>query len=183
MWTAELNIKTLNNPNSRLDFWFSDVPLRLSYLQQPSPLHSITTLVPQQKTFLLNTYIQPYTGKNSVDILGFKFFLFTRVLIVSIVNHIMMHINKVIYFIFCNTGEYLALTGDKLNGVEMIACNLATHYSLNAVCSSLLLFVLVILFTVCWSVFHFLHDLASPWRGLLGLKNASVNWSQTIHLL
>lgn len=29
-------------------------------------------------------------------------------------------------------GEYLALTGDKLNGVEMIACNLATHYSLNA---------------------------------------------------
>lgn len=31
-------------------------------------------------------------------------------------------------------GEYLALTGDKLNGVEMIACNLATHYSLNAVC-------------------------------------------------
>lgn len=29
-------------------------------------------------------------------------------------------------------GEYLALTGDKLNGVEMIACGLATHYSLNA---------------------------------------------------
>ncbi|KAH1093944.1 hypothetical protein AAZX31_14G101100 [Glycine max] len=29
-------------------------------------------------------------------------------------------------------GEYLALTGDKLNGVEMIACRLATHYSLNA---------------------------------------------------
>lgn len=29
-------------------------------------------------------------------------------------------------------GEYLALTGDKLNGVEMIACKLATHYSLNA---------------------------------------------------
>ncbi|RDX94932.1 3-hydroxyisobutyryl-CoA hydrolase-like protein 2, mitochondrial, partial [Mucuna pruriens] len=27
-------------------------------------------------------------------------------------------------------GEYLA--GDKLNGVEMIACHLATHYSLNA---------------------------------------------------
>lgn len=33
------------------------------------------------------------------------------------------------------SGEYLALTGDKLNGVEMIACGLATHYSLNAVCS------------------------------------------------
>ncbi|XP_004498810.1 small ribosomal subunit protein mS47 isoform X2 [Cicer arietinum] len=29
-------------------------------------------------------------------------------------------------------GEYLALTGDKLDGVEMIACRLATHYSLNA---------------------------------------------------
>ncbi|KAI8569264.1 hypothetical protein RHMOL_Rhmol02G0265300 [Rhododendron molle] len=29
-------------------------------------------------------------------------------------------------------GEYLALTGEKLNGVEMIACGLATHYSLNA---------------------------------------------------
>ncbi|XP_021692854.2 3-hydroxyisobutyryl-CoA hydrolase-like protein 2, mitochondrial isoform X1 [Hevea brasiliensis] len=29
-------------------------------------------------------------------------------------------------------GEYLALTGDKLNGVEMIACGLTTHYSLNA---------------------------------------------------
>ncbi|KAF7830356.1 3-hydroxyisobutyryl-CoA hydrolase-like protein 2, mitochondrial [Senna tora] len=29
-------------------------------------------------------------------------------------------------------GEYLALTGDKLNGVEMIACGLATHYTLNA---------------------------------------------------
>ncbi|KDP33513.1 hypothetical protein JCGZ_07084 [Jatropha curcas] len=28
-------------------------------------------------------------------------------------------------------GEYLALTGDKLNGAEMIACGLATHYSLN----------------------------------------------------
>lgn len=39
----------------------------------------------------------------------------------------------------------MALTGDKLNGVEMIACNLATHYSLNAVCSLLLLFVLVFL--------------------------------------
>ncbi|KAI4316402.1 hypothetical protein L6164_024385 [Bauhinia variegata] len=28
-------------------------------------------------------------------------------------------------------GEYLALTGDKLNGAEMIACGLATHYFLN----------------------------------------------------
>ncbi|CAN0913274.1 3-hydroxyisobutyryl-CoA hydrolase-like protein 2, mitochondrial [Linum grandiflorum] len=29
-------------------------------------------------------------------------------------------------------GEYLALTGDKLNGIEMIACGLATHYSLQS---------------------------------------------------
>ncbi|XP_071931429.1 3-hydroxyisobutyryl-CoA hydrolase-like protein 1, mitochondrial isoform X4 [Coffea arabica] len=29
-------------------------------------------------------------------------------------------------------GEYLALTGDKLNGVEMLSCGLATHYSLAA---------------------------------------------------
>ncbi|GAV61655.1 ECH domain-containing protein/ECH_C domain-containing protein [Cephalotus follicularis] len=28
-------------------------------------------------------------------------------------------------------GEYLALTGEKLNGAEMIACGLATHYSLS----------------------------------------------------
>ncbi|GFS35546.1 ATP-dependent caseinolytic (Clp) protease/crotonase family protein [Actinidia rufa] len=28
-------------------------------------------------------------------------------------------------------GEYLALTGDKLNGVELISCGLATHYSLS----------------------------------------------------
>jgi len=30
-------------------------------------------------------------------------------------------------------GEYLALTGEKLNGVEMVTCGLATHYSLSAV--------------------------------------------------
>ncbi|KAL2319954.1 hypothetical protein Fmac_028923 [Flemingia macrophylla] len=29
-------------------------------------------------------------------------------------------------------GEYLALTGEKLNGVEMITCGLATHYSSSA---------------------------------------------------
>ncbi|KAL2940017.1 3-hydroxyisobutyryl-CoA hydrolase-like protein 2 mitochondrial [Bienertia sinuspersici] len=28
-------------------------------------------------------------------------------------------------------GEYLALTGDKLNGVDMVACGLATHFCLN----------------------------------------------------
>lgn len=30
-------------------------------------------------------------------------------------------------------GEYLALTGEKLNGVEMVTCGLATHYSLSEV--------------------------------------------------
>lgn len=34
------------------------------------------------------------------------------------------------------SGEYLALTGEKLNGIEMIACGLATHYTLNAVSST-----------------------------------------------
>ncbi|CAL0329485.1 unnamed protein product [Lupinus luteus] len=29
-------------------------------------------------------------------------------------------------------GEYLALTGEKLNGVEMVTCGLATHYTLTA---------------------------------------------------
>lgn len=29
-------------------------------------------------------------------------------------------------------GEYLALTGEKLNGPEMIACGLATHYAPSA---------------------------------------------------
>ncbi|CAL5340291.1 unnamed protein product [Camellia sinensis] len=33
-------------------------------------------------------------------------------------------------------GEYLALTGDKLNGVELISCGLATHYSISAVSSA-----------------------------------------------
>ncbi|GJZ98070.1 hypothetical protein Tco_0670523, partial [Tanacetum coccineum] len=30
-------------------------------------------------------------------------------------------------------GELLALTGEKLNGAELVACDLATHYSLNAI--------------------------------------------------
>ncbi|GKB53056.1 3-hydroxyisobutyryl-CoA hydrolase-like protein 2, mitochondrial, partial [Tanacetum coccineum] len=32
-------------------------------------------------------------------------------------------------------GEFLALTGEKLNGAELVPCGLATHYSLNAVCT------------------------------------------------
>lgn len=32
-------------------------------------------------------------------------------------------------------GEYLALTGEKLNGVDMLAVGLATHFSMSAVCS------------------------------------------------
>jgi 3-hydroxyisobutyryl-CoA hydrolase len=35
--------------------------------------------------------------------------------------------------VFFVSGEYLALTGDKLNGVEMIACGLASHYALHEV--------------------------------------------------
>lgn len=34
---------------------------------------------------------------------------------------------------FLYSGEYLALTGEKLNGAEMMACGLATHYSLKEV--------------------------------------------------
>ena len=37
-------------------------------------------------------------------------------------------------FVMC-TGEYMGLTGATLNGAEMVACGLATHYSLSAVCS------------------------------------------------
>lgn len=32
-------------------------------------------------------------------------------------------------------GEYLALTGEKLNGVDMLAVGLATNYSMSDVCS------------------------------------------------
>ncbi|KAJ6995212.1 3-hydroxyisobutyryl-CoA hydrolase-like protein 2 [Populus alba x Populus x berolinensis] len=38
------------------------------------------------------------------------------------------------FYLSCLPGylrEYLALTGDKLNGVEMIACGLASHYALH----------------------------------------------------
>ena len=42
---------------------------------------------------------------------------------------------KYIFIRALAAGEYLALTGDKLNGAEMIACGLATHYSLDAVSS------------------------------------------------
>ncbi|RDX85188.1 3-hydroxyisobutyryl-CoA hydrolase-like protein 2, mitochondrial, partial [Mucuna pruriens] len=46
--------------------------------------------------------------------------------------HILCCFDSVTFYAICRSGEYLALTGDKLNGVEMIACRLATHYSLNA---------------------------------------------------
>lgn len=32
-------------------------------------------------------------------------------------------------------GEYLALTGEKLKGEEMVACRVATHYSHSSVSS------------------------------------------------
>lgn len=41
---------------------------------------------------------------------------------------------------FWFAGEYLALTGDKISGAEMISCGLATHYSHSAVSSVLNLF-------------------------------------------
>lgn len=71
-------------------------------------------------------------------------------------------------------GEYLALTGEKLNGVEMIACGLATHYSLSAVC---LLCPFPIL-GVCFHLFFWRLCLLSSvvimshYRGLLGLMNS-----------
>ncbi|GJY74290.1 hypothetical protein Tco_0478721 [Tanacetum coccineum] len=34
-------------------------------------------------------------------------------------------------------GEFLAFTGEKLNGAELVACDFATHYSLNAVLYSI----------------------------------------------
>ncbi|XP_052622693.1 3-hydroxyisobutyryl-CoA hydrolase-like protein 2, mitochondrial [Lactuca sativa] len=34
-------------------------------------------------------------------------------------------------------GEFLALTGEKLNGAELVACGIATHYSLSGVCKRL----------------------------------------------
>lgn len=37
--------------------------------------------------------------------------------------------------VFLLAGEYLALTGAKLNGAEMMACGLATHYSVSEVSS------------------------------------------------
>lgn len=40
-----------------------------------------------------------------------------------------------VIYVFFIAGEYLALTGDKLDGVEMIACRLATHYTLSEVSS------------------------------------------------
>ena len=50
-----------------------------------------------------------------------------------------------------NVGEYLALSGDKINGVEMIATRLATHYTLKEVCfrdRSLFIFMRLICFPV-----------------------------------
>lgn len=39
------------------------------------------------------------------------------------------------------TGEYLALTGEKLNGAEMFACGLATHYAHSSVNSGTLFLI------------------------------------------
>ncbi|KAH7574039.1 hypothetical protein JRO89_XS03G0243400 [Xanthoceras sorbifolium] len=61
-------------------------------------------------------------------------------------------------------GEYLALTGEKLNGVEMIACGLATHFTLNAVCSRCTLLLPVFFLLV--PLYVQLIIMNSPWQRL-----------------
>lgn len=51
----------------------------------------------------------------------------------SSISHCYFTSAKFVFHHVLFAGEYLALTGEKLNGVEMIACGLATHYSLSAV--------------------------------------------------
>ena len=51
--------------------------------------------------------------------------------------------------VFFVSGEYMALTGDKLNGAEMIACGLASHYVLHEVCFHCNLLLDSFFFTLC----------------------------------
>lgn len=58
-------------------------------------------------------------------------------------------------------GEYLALTGERLNGVDMLAAGLATHYSMSAVCSlQPLLFLELYLCPYNTNFFFHLHFIA-----------------------
>lgn len=65
----------------------------------------------------------------------------------------------------------MALTGEKLNGVEMIACGLATHYVLKEV--SITLCALNIP-EIC-SVLNIALLIFASYRGFPGLKNGLVN--------
>lgn len=76
-------------------------------------------------------------------------------------------------------GEYLALTGEKLNGAEMLSCGLATHFSPFTVLPTdhnFIYFGYVFAFSNIWCTFSFcnfiisvlLHD---PCRNFLWLKN------------
>lgn len=51
---------------------------------------------------------------------------------IQILSTAMFSVSEAGFVLSCS-GEYLALTGQKLNGVEMIACGLATHYCLHSV--------------------------------------------------
>lgn len=76
----------------------------------------------KESYFFKYTYFYPRSSLSSYVYLDILYFL----LLFGKCNPCLHH---VLY-----AGEYLALTGEKLNGVEMIACGLATHYSLSAVC-------------------------------------------------
>ena len=60
-----------------------------------------------------------------------------------VVAHLILFVSAFTYSIYCviPAGEYLALTGEKLNGVDMLAVGLATHFSMSAVCTLLHFFL------------------------------------------
>lgn len=110
--------KILSSLDMELRFHYSN-PLHISYWLYKKIFHT---------EYLYNHFLSRSLGYSWFN------YCFKLLLIVFAVNQKMIPRNLFIY-----TGEYLALTGDKLNGVEMMACGLATHYSLNAVCFSLFL--------------------------------------------
>ena len=48
--------------------------------------------------------------------------------------HLFLHVEKILslsyfsYFMFSYSGDYVGLTGARLDGAEMLACGLATHF-------------------------------------------------------
>lgn len=91
---------------------------------------------------------------------------------------------------FTHAGEYLALTGEKLNGHEMMACGLATHYYPSEVgleflhdCFSLCRFLAQGFY------FHFIVDCSDFFsfpiyinRNLIGLITDLIHWLLMIRL-